>query len=344
MGDTQFFSGVIEGFFGQDWSFAGRKAIAHFLGDLGSSSYIYAPKSDVFLRRRWQDDIPQSRLSELQALRNVCLAVGVKFGLGLTPLGTQTTFLHHEEDALRRKLDRLNKLNLDLLCLLFDDMRGDLPGLAHTQLRILQLVKQHSNASRLIFCPTYYSTDPILEQAFGERPAHYWQDIAQRLDDTISIFWTGSAVCSMEYPESHLETVTKMFGRPVVIWDNQIANDGKNRVSHLFVGAPPCVSSPLRNLCAGHLVNPMNQAFLSMLTLERIFSQKAEWFGEHFAQTLVLLERDAIQFQEGGLLTMSDRDKRNLLKDYRAVDEPPAQEVVQWLLGRYAFDPACLTF
>ena len=46
-------------------------------------------------------------------------------------------------------------------------MRGDIPNLANLQIDYMHQVAELSTAKRIIFCPTYYSFDPVLEKVFG---------------------------------------------------------------------------------------------------------------------------------------------------------------------------------
>jgi hyaluronoglucosaminidase len=48
-------AGVIEGFFGRPWDWSARHMGIDFLRDYGYQFYVYAPKADPFLRRRWRD-------------------------------------------------------------------------------------------------------------------------------------------------------------------------------------------------------------------------------------------------------------------------------------------------
>jgi hypothetical protein len=50
--------GVIEGFFGPEWSWRDRHLMCEFLKDTGADFYIYAPKRDSFLRKSWMQDHP----------------------------------------------------------------------------------------------------------------------------------------------------------------------------------------------------------------------------------------------------------------------------------------------
>ena len=66
--------GLIEGFFGRPWDWAARAANVRFLAPHGYGFYLYAPKADPFLRRRWQEPHPDSEMAQLAAFRAVCRA------------------------------------------------------------------------------------------------------------------------------------------------------------------------------------------------------------------------------------------------------------------------------
>jgi hyaluronoglucosaminidase len=63
--DTPVKAGVIEGFFGKPWDCPARLSSADFLRDCGYQFYIYAPKADPFLRRRWREPLPAETLQHL---------------------------------------------------------------------------------------------------------------------------------------------------------------------------------------------------------------------------------------------------------------------------------------
>ena len=54
--------GIIEGFFGRPWSWAERADAVRFLRPHGFSFYLYAPKADPYLRRRWQEPHPAAEM------------------------------------------------------------------------------------------------------------------------------------------------------------------------------------------------------------------------------------------------------------------------------------------
>ena len=78
-------TGIIEGFFGKPWEWSARETCIDFLRDWGYQFYIYAPKADPFLRRRWREPMPEATLRHLSELAARGVASGISIGTGLTP-------------------------------------------------------------------------------------------------------------------------------------------------------------------------------------------------------------------------------------------------------------------
>jgi hypothetical protein len=74
------------------------------------------------------------------------------------------------------------EVGFDDLAILFDDMRGDVPQLAERQAAIVDIAASRSGGARIICCPSYYSDDPVLDRAFGDRPENYLEDLGRLLD------------------------------------------------------------------------------------------------------------------------------------------------------------------
>lgn len=355
--------GIIEGFFGRPWSWEAREAYAGFLATKGFDFYLYAPKSDAYLRRQWQQDWPELEWAKLKQLRECYRSAGVRFGLGLSPLELYRQPIATSRQQLKHKVLRLNDLKPDILCLLFDDMRGDLPDLAHRQAELAQVAAEYTTATHLILCPTYYSPDPILEKVFGARPKQYWETLGRQLPEAMDIFWTGPLVCSTTYPRSHLLEMTEQLGRKPFLWDNYPVNDGAVKSKLLPLMAYPETHCGLSDLVSGHAANPMNQASLSKIPLATLTeAYRLGAYGEHQHQyqapdafwracreicSEALAEQliaDQPQLQDEGLATFTEEQRQQLLERYRPLsNEAPAQEIIDWLEGGYAFDPACLT-
>jgi hypothetical protein len=349
--------GTIEGFFGKSWSWEARHQQLEFLAQHKYNFYIYAPKSDSHLRRYWQADWNAETKQHLQGIAHKCHELQLDFGIGLSPLEIYLTPAYDQKEKLQQRIEQINQLSPDILCILFDDMRGDIPGLAQLQVDIVHQAAMHSTAKRIIFCPTYYSFDPVLEKVFGQMPVGYWSTLAQQLDQQIDIFWTGEKVCSTDYSQEHLHTVTELLGRKPFLWDNYPVNDGAVKSKLLHLRSFPYGHSQLANLVAGHATNPMNQPCLSQIALASLpqaYALKTDY------RSTVALEKNLIQLcsnklaqdlindiphlQDEGLAQFSDELKRQLKRKYAAhLPNPYAQEIIDWLDGVYVFDPACLT-
>jgi hypothetical protein len=276
----------------------------------------------------------------------------VRFGVGLSPFEIYRAFDAEAQAALADKLAALDAFGLDDLAILFDDMRGDVPGLAKTQIEIMHWIGARTKASRLIFCPTYYTDDPVLDRIFGPRPPDYLADLGAAFDPKIELFWTGEEVCAHEFSCGHLDRVAEQFRRKPFLWDNYPVNDGPRMSPHLhlraFTGRPARIGPHI----AAHAVNPALQPILSripMLTLARSYAKGDSYaYGAAFddaARTVVgpelaaLLRRHLILFQDRGLDRMDEATVAEVAAMYANVAHAGAQEVLAFLRGDYRITP-----
>jgi len=338
--------GLIEGFYGKPWSWSARAETIAFLRPHGYLFYLYAPKSDPFLRRRWRESHPTETFDELLALASHCETLDVRFGVGLSPFELYRSFDSEAKEALARKLADLDALGVRDLAILFDDMRGDAPNLAADQIAILHWVAERTNASRLLFCPTYYSDDPALDRVFGARPERYLAELGAGLDPDIGVFWTGEEVCSRAYSPGHLQRVADQLGRKPVLWDNYPVNDGPImcRSLHLraFTGRPASIAPHID----GHAVNPASQPVLSRipaLTLAESYRAGEVYeYGAAFARAAAqvlgadlgaTVRRHISLLQDSGLDRLDAATAANLRARYAAIDHDGAREITAWLDG-----------
>lgn len=339
--------GLIEGFYGRPWSWQERADAVQLLAPHGYRFYLYAPKADPYLRRRWQESHPAQEADALAAFAAVCRDAGVRFGVGLSPFEVYLDFNNAARQALRDKLAFFAELGIDDLAILFDDMRGDTPDLADRQIEIVDWVASRTSAKRLLVCPSYYTDDPVLDRVFGARPEGYLERLSAGLDESIEIFWTGEEVCSREITPAHLRRVTEQIGRPPFLWDNYPVNDGQRMSQYLhlrgFTGRP-AENAPL---IAGHGVNVALQPTLTRIpaiTLAERYRAGADYsYGEAFARAAVevlgdelgeMLREDLLILQDVGLDRLGEREGA-LRERYGGVDHPGAREIMMWLDGGY---------
>jgi hyaluronoglucosaminidase len=344
--------GLVEGFFGIPWSWSERTETIAFLRPHGFTFYLYAPKADAHLRRRWREPHPEEELERLAALAAHCRSLGVRFGVGLSPFELHLDPDRGWQDALARKLADLDRIGCDDLAILFDDMRGDVAELAERQAAIVHYAAERTSAGRLLCCPSYYSDDPILDMAFGARPPFYLEQLGRLIDPSIHLMWTGEEVCARELSPGHLERVATQMRRRPFLWDNYPVNDGARMSNHLhlraFTGRPASIASCV----AGHAVNPASQPVLSRipaLTLAESRARGGDYeYGAAFdrAARAVLgdaladrVRRDLLTLQDRGLDRLGDR-RAALWERYAAFDHPAAREIVAWLDGRWTVTDA----
>jgi hyaluronoglucosaminidase len=342
--------GIVEGYFGNRWSFAARASVMRLLAPHGYSFFIYAPKADALLRERWREPYSDAQLRELGNFAHACRANSVRFGVGLSPFEAYLDFDRTTRAELAAKLAQLDALGVDDLAILFDDMRGDLRDLAARQVEIAHFAVAHSKASSFVLCPTYYSDDPVLDRVFGARPTLYLEQLGTRLDPKINVFWTGEEVCAREHSIFHLRRVADQLRRKPFLWDNYPVNDGARMSKHLhlraFTGRPVAIGAYL----VAHAVNPALQPVLSCIpaiTLAASYRAGTDYaYGAAFRDAAMqvageplatMLAEDLLTLQDTGLDNLGER-RATLRERYAAIDHPAAREVVGWLDGAYAVE------
>ena len=339
--------GIIEGFYGKPWSWEARNENISELAPYGYRFYLYAPKFDPYLRRKWQEPHPDNLAQRLRALSDHCRKNGVRFGVGLTPYELFNNFDAPSKEALKNKLQFFDDIGVVDLAILFDDMRGDVPDLAKNQIDIVHWAAERTGATRIIVCPSYYSDDPVLDRVFGNRPANYVEDMGAGLDEKIEIFWTGEEVISRQYSRGHLERVAEQLRRKPLLWDNYPVNDGQRMSQYLhlrgFTGRPASNAE----LIAAHGINPALQPTLNRIpciTLSDSYRVGESYqYGESFRHACseilgdelgAKVREDLLTLQDIGLDRLAEKEK-TLRDRYGSVAHPGAGEIIEWLDGAY---------
>lgn len=344
---------VIEGFFGLSWKHKDQNQVLDQLHQVGIERYLYAPKSESSLRKDWQNN----------QIISLPSPSALPIGIGLSPFELHLNPSTEKLTLLEKKIASYNSTKPAELAILFDDMRGDIKNLAQIQADIAHRALEATNAKTLLICPSYYSEDPVLDKVFGQRPDNYLEDLGRLLDPSIEIFWTGSKVCSTEYSDTAIAEVTEKLRRKPTLWDNYPVNDGAKMCKFLHLRG----FENRRNLnddnIAGHYINPMNQAWLSLIpiaTLKMNYEDEIycperaadtvidQLFGQDLACELKLDRHD---FQYRGLDGLAPDEKQRLKTKYVELkktansdaDRGACTEIIDWLNDVYAFDPACLT-
>lgn len=344
--------GVIEGFFGPQWPHPARLSYAEFLSRYGGDFYIYAPKQDPFLRKKWRETWTEEYRSHLRSMIEHFHKHQIRFGVGFSPFGLGTNLSLEDVRHLEEKLRIMSSLKIDILGLFFDDMPVT-DNLAKTQIETLNLV-QKNFSGKIIFCPSYYTPDPILDKVFGTRPVNYLNEIADGVSKDVLIAWTGPKVISPEIPDEHLRETEALLKRKPFIWENIFANDGPKNCKFLKLRPFSGRSAQALSLSEGFGFNMMNQPELSKLTyLSSLYvlrngedSQRAfinsykELCTPQFAR---FLESHKETLLKTGLDNISQDQKEFLIGELQECSDAAAKEVIDWLSGSYNVGSECLT-
>jgi|SRR5688500_7882194 len=338
---------LIEGFYGRPWSWQERADTIAFLAPHGYHTYLYAPKADVWLRRRWREPHPADVAAELRALVTRVRAAGVRFGAGLSPFEIWLDFSADAKRALEEKLGFLDDVGVDDLAILFDDMRGDVADLARRQLEIVDFVAARTRASRLVVCPTYYSDDPVLDRVFGERPRDYLSQLGKGLDARIGLFWTGEEVVSRQLSLAHLERVGAELRRKPFLWDNYPVNDGQRMSQYLhlraFTGRPAGLGEHIQAHGINVALQPTLTRIPALTLIESYRSDAGYAYGAAFRRAAATvmgdelatrLWQDLLVLQDVGLDRLGEKETA-LRSRWAGVDHPAAREIIDWLDGGY---------
>ncbi len=343
--------GVIEGFFGPQWSDKSRKSYAEFLSKFEGDFYIYAPKQDPYLRKKWRETWHADYIAKLKELVDLFHSYGIKFGFGFSPFGLGPVLTEDDKKSLLQKLEIMDELKIDLLGLFFDDMPTT-ANLAQTQLKALEEIRKTFH-KKIIFCPSYYTPDPILDKVFGQRPENYLTEIAQGTPLDVSLAWTGPKVISPVIDVDHLKEVTLLLKRKPFIWENLFANDGPRNCK--FLKLKPFTGRTRESFAEVEAFgfNMMNQPELSkILYLSSQFVLKGEEAEAAFDRALsnlcsepfkkfILANAEAFCLE--GLDKIAGEVKDQFLKEVSAFSEPAAKEIGEWLLGNFNVGSECLT-
>ena len=348
--------GLVEGFYGRQWRDEDRIACLRFIAGTGYRYYLYAPKGDAVLRRRWSERWDTAGERGMRAIAEFCAEAGLDWGFGLSPLGLVEDPSPLNLRRLRDKVRYLESFGARMQCVLFDDMPRNVHALAAAQLDIFAEVMSVSEAGHALVCPSYYSTDPVLERVFGAMPADYWEELGAGLPREMGIFWTGDRVCAESHDAAGLGEIAARFARKPVLWDNYPVNDGARGSNFLRIDAFRGRGSELAELTQAHFVNPMNQCWLSRIALQSLallYQQGPAYDADAaFAYCLraqceealaAQLAADLDALQREGLSALSGARLAQMRARYAEFHSPLAEEIRDWLHGGYAFDPACLT-
>lgn len=272
------FRGIVEGFYGDPWSYEQRKEMIKFISLYKMNSYLYAPKNDLYHRTKWRDNYPENELDSLISLINCCRDNGIKFIFSVSPGETICYCSETDFIKLYNKYEVFVKNGVKDIAILFDDVKSEFSFIEDKVHYGMELGRAQSEiANRLYdsfkekyiesfsFCPTEYS---------GYDDTDYKKSIKKYLNPNILIYWTGKSVFPKTITKEDACKAIEVYGHEILLWDNFPVNDADPRN---LVVAP--LTGRAKDLCdfgiKGYIANPMIQPEVSKIPL--ITSAEYAW-------------------------------------------------------------------
>ena len=253
--------GIVEGFYGNAWSFDDRVSQFDFYGKNKLDTYIYGPKDDPYHREKWREFYPAEDAERLRALNQEAMKRKVKFVWGLHPAGDHS-WQEDDNIATVRKFEQMYDLGIRNFAVFFDDVFGiHADGKKHAEYMeyiMENFVRKHPDIETLIMCPSLYNKrwEPRFQPT-------YLEDISV-IDPFVQIMWTGNSVVDM-IDVADMEWVNPRIGRKAYIWLNYPVTD--YCIDHLLMGPFTGNDTDAVSMVSGFTANPMEYAEASKVSL-----------------------------------------------------------------------------
>ncbi len=263
--------GYIEGFYGKPWSHENRKHMIEFLSFYGMNTYYYAPKDDPFHRDRWRELYPETEISRLKELVDLCKDNFVDFGYCIAPGQSMMYSSEDEFNMLCCKVEQLYNVGIRTFGLLVDDIPENLyyeqdkiafdyeAVNAHIALagKLNDYIKTLSSECRLTVCPLQYH---------GKGNEYYISKLGKGIDGDVSLFWTGKNICSQEITVSEAVIFNDSTNHKPLYWDNFPVNDAE-MYNEMHLGYLSGRDSDLYRYSKGIISNTMQYCLSSKIPL-----------------------------------------------------------------------------
>lgn len=256
--------GVVEGFYGNNWSQTDRIRQFEFYGANKMNVYIYGPKDDPYHRNNWRQNYPTAEANKMKELVQKANENKVKFVWAIHP-GLDIKWNKTDSMNVVKKLEAMYGLGVRSFAVFFDDIFGEgTSGIKQAQLLNYvtdEFVKKHDDVDPLIMCPTEYN------RSWSSDNSQYLRDLKNTLYPEVRVMWTGNSVVDF-INKSDVTWINQRIGRKAYIWLNYPVTD--YCIRHLLMGPTFGDDLNIANDLSGYTSNPMEYAEASMLSLYSI--------------------------------------------------------------------------
>lgn len=292
------YRGVVEGFYGQPWSYEDRINQLMFYGQHKLNVYIYGPKDDPYHSSPdWRKPYPGKEAAQISRLVETSKANKVDFVWAIHP-GQDIKWNDEDRLSLLNKFENMYALGVRSFAVFFDDISGEgTDPVRQAELMNYiddQFVAVKPEVTPLIVCPTEYN-----KSWANPKPGTYLDILGEKLNKSIMVMWTGDRVMS-DITANGLEWVNKRINRPAYVWWNFPVSDYVR--DHLLMGPAYGLDTLAQQKMWGFVSNPMEKAEASKIAIACIADYS--WFPlaynfnnswEHAIQTIMPEAPDAFR-------------------------------------------------
>ncbi|MGJ7032435.1 beta-N-acetylglucosaminidase domain-containing protein [Niabella hirudinis] len=260
--------GIVEGFYGNPYSFQDRLRLFAFMGHNKMNTYIYGPKDDPYhgFGTKWRDPYPAEQAMNMKKLIDAAHKNKVNFIWAVHP-GNNISWDDKDGDdvvddfkACVNKFRKMYELGVRSFAVFFDDI-GGIGADAANQAKMMNylnknFVKQMPDVHSLILCPTQYNE----RRTKGD----YLNILKTEMDSSVRIMWTGKSVIRQIDRET-MDWINPRIGRKAYIWWNYPVTDYS--VERLLMGAVDYNGQDIAPQLSGFVSNPMEYAEASKVAL-----------------------------------------------------------------------------
>ena len=255
--------GVVEGFYGNNWSHTDRIRQFQFYGANKMNVYIYGPKDDPYHLAKWREPYPTETAEKMKELVVEAKRNKVKFVWAVHP-GNDIQWDSADSDNVVKKLEMMYALGVRSFAIFFDDIWSGPGRSGSKQAELLnyvtdKFVRKYDDVEPLILCPTLYNR--------GWADGVYLPELRNSMYPEIKIMWTGNSVVDL-INKSDTEWINNQIGRKAYIWLNYPVND--YCVSRMLMGPTYGNDLNIADDVSGFTANPMEYAEASMVSLYSI--------------------------------------------------------------------------
>lgn len=248
--------GVIEGFYGNPWSFNDRVSQFDFYGANKMNIYIYGPKDDPYHHSQWYTPYPDAEAAQMADLVKHATDNKVKFIWAMHPSNSISS--DSDKQKALDKFEQMYGLGVRAFAIFFDDISAESVNNQVSYLNFLtdEFVNKKPDVEPLVVCPTQYNK--------SWSSGTYLSTMGTGLYPDIKIMWTGNSVVDM-IQKADCDWFKGQTGRAPFIWLNYPVNDYGQH--NLLMGPVKDNGKDIYDQVTAFCSNPMQYAEASKVAL-----------------------------------------------------------------------------